>query len=49
MVQIIFKKTVVNSKTNTILEQELYRSSDVTPYIHILVLHVWKFMLIHQR
>jgi len=40
---------VVDSKTNTILEQGLYHSSDVTTYIHILVSHVWEFILIHQR
>ena len=38
--ELFLKRTVVDSKTNTILEQGLYRSSDVTPYIHVLVLHV---------
>ncbi|GES85286.1 hypothetical protein GLOIN_2v1488672 [Rhizophagus clarus] len=38
--ELFLKKTVVDPKTNTILEQELYRSSDVTPYIHVLVSHV---------
>ena len=47
--KLFLKKTVVDSKTNTILEQKLYRSSDVTPYIHVLVSHVWEFILIHQR
>jgi hypothetical protein len=40
---------VIDLETNTILEQELYRSLDITPYIHILVSHVWEFMLIHKR
>ena len=47
--ELFLKKTVLDSKTNIILEQGLYRSSDVTSYIHILVSHVWEFMLIHQR
>src|SRR5581483_2404927 len=47
--ELFLKKTVIDSKTNTILEQGLYRSSDVTPYIHVLVSHVWEFMLIHKR
>ncbi|GBB89482.1 hypothetical protein RclHR1_16190001 [Rhizophagus clarus] len=47
--KLFLKKTVVDPKTNTILEQGLYRSSDVTPYIHVLVSHIWKFMLIHKR
>ncbi|POG83092.1 hypothetical protein GLOIN_2v1469570 [Rhizophagus irregularis DAOM 181602=DAOM 197198] len=47
--ELFLKKTVIDSKTNTILEQGLYRSSDITPYIHVLVSHVWEFMLIHKR
>jgi hypothetical protein len=47
--ELFLKKAVVDSKTNGILEQGLYRSSDVTPYIHVLVSHVWEFMLIHKR
>jgi hypothetical protein len=27
----------------------LYSASDVTPYIHVLVYHVYEFMSIHQR
>src|SRR5271168_3310862 len=47
--ELFLKKTVVDPETNIILIQGLYRSSDVTPpYIHVLVLHVWKFMFIHQ-
>jgi hypothetical protein len=47
--ELFLKKTVVDPETNTILEQGLYRSSDITPYIHVLVSHVWEFMLIHKR
>ena len=47
--ELFLKKMVIDSKTNTILEQGLYRSSDITPYIHVLVSHVWEFMLIHKR
>jgi len=47
--ELFLKKTVVNPETNIILVQGLYRSSDVTPYIHVLVSHVWEFMFIHQR
>src|SRR5436190_10704896 len=35
--------------TNTILVQGLYRSSDLTSYIHVLVSYVWEFMSKHQR
>uniref|UniRef100_U9U4D8 Uncharacterized protein n=1 Tax=Rhizophagus irregularis (strain DAOM 181602 / DAOM 197198 / MUCL 43194) TaxID=747089 RepID=U9U4D8_RHIID len=34
--ELFLKKTVVNPETNIILVQGLYRSSDLTPYIHIL-------------
>ena len=47
--ELFLKKTVVDSETNTILVQGLYRSSDLTPYIYVLVSHVWEFMLKHQR
>ncbi|GBC38066.2 hypothetical protein GLOIN_2v1488672 [Rhizophagus irregularis DAOM 181602=DAOM 197198] len=47
--ELFLKKTVIDPETNNILEQGLYRSSDVTPYIHVLVSHVWEFMLIHKR
>jgi hypothetical protein len=47
--ELFLKKTVVDPTTNTILVQGLYRSSDITPYIHVLVSHVWEFMFIHQR
>ncbi|GBC23551.2 uncharacterized protein OCT59_011154 [Rhizophagus irregularis] len=47
--ELFLKKTVIDFKTNTILEQGLYQSSDITPYIHVLVSHVWEFMLIHKR
>ena len=47
--ELFLKKTIIDSKTNIILVQELYRSSDLTPYIHVLVLYVWEFILKHQR
>ncbi|PKK57175.1 hypothetical protein RhiirC2_798546 [Rhizophagus irregularis] len=47
--ELFLKKTVVNLETNIILVQGLYQSSDLTPYIHVLVLHIWEFMLKHQR
>ncbi|EXX59482.1 hypothetical protein RirG_188650 [Rhizophagus irregularis DAOM 197198w] len=47
--ELFLKKTVVNPETNIILVQGLYRSSDLTPYIHVLVSHIWEFMLKHQR
>ncbi|PKY35171.1 hypothetical protein RhiirB3_455622, partial [Rhizophagus irregularis] len=47
--ELFLKKTVVNPETNIILVQGLYRSLDLTPYIHILVSHIWEFMLKHQR
>uniref|UniRef100_U9V3U0 Uncharacterized protein n=1 Tax=Rhizophagus irregularis (strain DAOM 181602 / DAOM 197198 / MUCL 43194) TaxID=747089 RepID=U9V3U0_RHIID len=37
--ELFLKKTVIDPETNNILEQGLYRSSDVTPYIHVLVSH----------
>lgn len=46
--ELFLKKTVVDPSTNTILVQGLYRSSDLTPYIHVLVSHVWEFMTKHQ-
>ncbi|GBC35838.1 hypothetical protein GLOIN_2v1761734 [Rhizophagus irregularis DAOM 181602=DAOM 197198] len=46
--ELFLKKTVVNPETNIILVQGLYRSLDLTPYIHILVSHIWEFMLKHQ-
>src|SRR5581483_52053 len=47
--ELFLKKTVVDPETNIILVQGLYRSSDLTPYIHVLVSHVWEFMSKHQR
>ncbi|RIA79158.1 hypothetical protein C1645_841393 [Glomus cerebriforme] len=47
--ELFLKKTEVDSETNVILVQEFYCSSDVTPYIHVLISHVWEFMLKHQR
>ena len=47
--ELFLKKTVVDPETNIILVQGFYRSSDLTPYIHVLVSHVWEFMSKHQR
>jgi len=47
--ELFLKKTVIDPTTNIVLVQGLYRSSDVTPYIHVLVSHVWEFMFIHQK
>jgi hypothetical protein len=47
--ELFLKKTVVDPETNTILVQGLYRSSDLTPYIHVLVSHVWEFISKHQK
>ena len=47
--ELFLKKTILDPKTNIILEQGLYRSSDLTPYIHVLVSHIWEFMSRHQR
>ena len=38
--ELFLKKTVVDPITNNILVQGLYRSLDVTPYIHVLISHV---------
>ena len=47
--ELFLKKTIVDPITNVVLVQGLYHSSDVTPYIHILVSHVWEFMFIYQK
>ena len=47
--ELFLKKTILDPETNIILEQGLYRSSDLTPYIHVLVSHIWEFMSRHQR
>jgi len=47
--ELFLKKTIIDPETNIILVQGLYRSSDLTPYIHVLVSHVWEFMSKHQR
>ena len=38
--ELFLKKTIMDSKTNTILVQGFYCSSDLTLYIHVLVSHV---------
>ena len=47
--ELFLKPTELDPVTNEVIEEGLYRPADLTPYIHVLVSHVWEFMNKHRE